>query len=276
MIKKSFGIIGKPLAHSLSPALHNFWFEKYKFSANYSLIEIEPEEIEGIIKKIRNKDLQGINVTVPYKQAVIPFLDLLIGDAKETLSVNTINLNEEGKVVGNNTDVYGLEQGFINKLNKHNIEQNKVLILGAGGVTPSVIYALFKKKIKEIYVSNRTIEKVKDIKKKFPFIKTVKWEDVEVNAENMDIIINATSLGLKNQDNFRKEFKTTKSNLVYYDVIYNPEETMMVKKFKKKKAKTYNGLEMFIYQGQKSFYLWNKINPELNNEAKQNIISKLK
>lgn len=276
MIKKSFGIIGKPLAHSLSPALHNFWFEKYKFSANYSLIEIEPEEIEGIIKKIRNKDLQGINVTVPYKQAVIPFLDLLIGDAKETLSVNTINLNEEGKVVGNNTDVYGLEQGFINKLNKHNIEQNKVLILGAGGVTPSVIYALFKKKIKEIYVSNRTIEKVKDIKKKFPFIKTVKWEDVEVNAENMDIIINATSLGLKNQDNFRKEFKTTKSNLVYYDVIYNPEETMMVKKLKKKKAKTYNGLEMFIYQGQKSFYLWNKINPELNNEAKQNIISKLK
>ena len=98
MIEKKFGIIGKPLSHSLSPILHNYWFKKYNISANYSLIEIEPSEIEGVIKKIRNNELHGINVTVPYKQFVIPFLDLIIDDAKETLSVNTISLNEEGKV----------------------------------------------------------------------------------------------------------------------------------------------------------------------------------
>ena len=146
MTDKKFGIIGKPLSHSLSPILHNFWYKKYKISANYSLIEIELKEIEQIIKKIRNRELQGINVTVPYKQAVIPFLDLLAGDAKETQSVNTISLNDEGKIVGNNTDVYGLEQGFINKINNKNLQKNKVLILGAGGVTPSIIYALKKKK----------------------------------------------------------------------------------------------------------------------------------
>ena len=275
MKKFSFGIIGKPLSHSLSPLLHNFWFKKYNVSANYSLLEITPDEIEQTIKRIRKKELQGINVTVPYKQAVIPFLDLLVGDAKETLSVNTVMLNEEGKIVGDNTDVYGLEQGFISKLKNQNLEQSKVLILGAGGVTSSVIYALSKKGIKQIFVSNRTLKKAEEIKKRFPFIEIIEWKNIEEKAKKMDILINATSLGLKNGNNFDQEFKTTKSNLVYYDIIYNPEETEIIKKFKKRNIQTINGLEMFIYQGQKSFLLWNKINPKPDKELSQTIISKL-
>ena len=275
MKKFSFGIIGKPLSHSLSPLLHNFWFKKYNVSANYSLLEITPDEIEKTIKRIKKKELQGINVTVPYKQAVIPFLDLLVGDAKETLSVNTVMLNEEGKIVGDNTDVYGFEQGFISKLKNQNLEQSKVLILGAGGVTPSVIYALSKKRIKQIFVSNRTLKKAEEIKKRFPFIEIIEWKNIEEKAEKMDILINATSLGLKNGNNFDQEFKVTKSNLVYYDIIYNPEETDIIKKLKKRNIQTFNGLEMFIYQGQKSFSLWNKINPKPDKELSQTIISKL-
>ena len=276
MIEKKFGIIGKPLSHSLSPTLHNFWFKKNKILANYSLIEIELNEIKKVIEKIKNKELHGINVTTPYKQAVIPFLDLIINEAKETLSVNTISLNDEGKVVGSNTDVYGLEHGFINKLSFKNLTQNNVLILGAGGVTPSVIYALTKKGIKKIFISNRTLKKTENVKKIFPFIEIVEWEKIEIEAKNMDIIINATSLGLKGGNEFKQEFKNIKQSLVYYDVVYNPEETMTIKKFKKRNIQTFNGLEMFIYQGQKSFSLWNNINPELNEELKQAIISKLK
>ena len=276
MTKKSFGIIGKPLSHSISPELHNFWFKKYNISADYSLLEIEQNEIEEIIKKIRNKELHGINVTVPYKQVVIPFLDLILDDAKETHSVNTISLNKDGKIVGNNTDVYGLEQGFLKRLDEKNLEQNKILILGAGGVTPSIIYALAKKGIKQITISNRTIEKAEDIKKRFPFIKIIKWENIETEVNSMNIIVNATSLGLKNSLDFTQEFKFIKNNLVYYDIIYNPRETTMIKKFKKKGIKTYNGLEMFIYQGQKSFSLWNKIKPELDEELIQTITAKIK
>jgi len=276
MTTNFFGIIGKPLSHSLSPILHNFWFKKYKIHAKYSLIEIEHNEIEGIINKIRSKELQGINVTTPYKQAVIPFLDQIIDDAKETLSVNTISLNKEGKVVGNNTDVYGLEQGFLNKLKKQNLEKNKVLVLGAGGVTASVIYALSKKGINQIFIGNRTSRKAEDIKKKFSFIEVIEWKNIERVAEKMDIIINTTSLGLENGNNFEQDFKNVKPNLIYYDIIYNPEETMMIKNFKKKLIKTYNGLEMFIYQGQKSFSLWNKTLPELDENLKNTITSKLK
>jgi shikimate dehydrogenase len=276
MIEKKFGIIGKPLSHSLSPLLHNFWFKKYNVSGYYSLIEIEPSEIEGAIKKIRNKELLGVNVTVPYKQAVIPFLDLIIDDAKETSSVNTISINKDGKIVGNNTDVYGLEQGFINKLDNQNLDQNKVLILGAGGVAPSVIYALSKKEIKQIFISNRTAKKTEGIKKKFPYVEIVDWKNIEEVAENMDVIINATSLGLKSLNNFEQKFERIKLNLVYYDIIYNPDETTMIKNFKKKGAKTFNGLEMFMYQGQKSFFIWNKIKPDIDDEVKQTIALKLK
>ena len=276
MTDKKFGIIGKPLSHSLSPILHNFWYKKYKISANYSLIEIELKEIEQIIKKIRSRELQGINVTVPYKQAVIPFLDLLAGDAKKTQSVNTISLNDEGKIVGNNTDVYGLEQGFINKINNQNLQKNKVLILGAGGVTPSIIYALERKKVKKVFISNRTLKKAEEIKQKFRFIEIIEWKDIENETGNMDIIINSTSLGLKGGANFEQGFNRIKPSLIYYDVIYNPNETTMIKMFKKKGIKTFNGLEMFIYQGQKSFLLWNEIKPESNEKLIKTIVAKLK
>ena len=276
MTTNFFGIIGKPLSHSLSPILHNFWFKKYKIPAKYSLIEIEHNEIEGIINKIRNKELKGINVTTPYKQAIIPFLDQIIDDAKETLSVNTISLNKEGKVVGNNTDVYGIEQGFIRKLTNQKLNGNKILILGAGGVTPSVIYALEKEGIKKIFISNRTLKKAEEIKKRFPFIQIIKWENVEIEAETVDIIFNPTSLGLKGGTNFEQEFQNINQNLVYCDVVYNPEETMIIKKLKKKNIQTYNGLDMFIYQGQKSFTIWNKINPELSQELKQILTTQLK
>jgi len=269
MTEKNYGIIGKPLSHSLSPLLHNFWFKKNSIKANYTLIEIEIDQISSIIDKIKKEELQGVNVTTPYKQAVIPFLDLIINDARKTSSVNTIYLNNEGRVVGENTDVYGFDYSFIKKIKDKDLLGKKILIHGAGGVTPSIIYALEKKKIKKIFKSNRTVEKAENIKKKFPFIEIVFWENINEKSHEMDIIINATSLGMKDGKNFQQTIKKFKTDLIYYDIVYNPLETTMLKNFKEKQIKVFNGLEMFLYQGQKSFYLWNKINPEINDELKK-------
>jgi shikimate dehydrogenase len=275
MTIKQYGIIGKPLSHSLSPLLHNVWFKKNKIKANYTLIEIEKNQIKDVINKIREKKLHGINVTVPYKQKVIPYLDLIINDAEKTSSINTIYLSEEDKIVGENTDVYGFEQSFINKLNNESLVEKNFLILGAGGVTSSLIYALEKKKIKKIFISNRTLQKAKNIKKIFPFIEIILWEKIFEATKEMDIIINATSLGMKNSPDFIKLIDKFKASLVYYDVIYNPLETKMLKNFKDNKIKTFNGLEMFLFQGQKSFYLWNKIIPIIDEEIKKKITSNL-
>ena len=276
MIENKYGIIGKPLSHSLSPLLHNFWFKKYNIKASYSLLEIEADQIEEVLNKIKKRELKGINVTTPYKQAVIPFLDLVINDSKKTSSVNTIYLNSENKIVGENTDVYGFDCSFIKKLEDKNLVEKSFFIVGAGGVAPSVIYALAKKNIKKIFITNRTIAKAENIKKIFPFVKIILWENINSIAQDMDIIINATSLGMKNGKDFNEVIKKFKPGVVYYDVIYNPLETTMLKNFKEKKIKTFNGLEMFLYQGQKSFYLWNKISPEIDKDLKKIIISNLR
>ena len=273
MKKKSFAIIGNPISHSLSPFLHKYWFDKYNIEASYTLLNIEERDIKNVIKRIRNKELDGINVTLPYKQKVIPFIDKLINDAKFTNSVNTIFLDETNTLIGENTDVFGLQAAYLKEITS--VENKKALVIGAGGVSPSVIFSLQKSKIKNISIVNRTHEKSIFLKKKFNFLNILEWESLEKEICKFDIIINATSLGLKNGKDFEFNFHNVKDNLIYIDTIYNPLETKTLKFLKENRKKTFNGLDMFIYQGQKSFYLWNKINPEIDDDLLNLLVSKL-
>ena len=142
MIKKTFGIIWNPIDHSLSPDLHEYWFKKYNIDAKYELFKSDEKDLKKIINKIRTKELAGVNVTLPYKQKIIPFVDNLINDAKSTNSVNTIFLNDSDVLVGENTDVFGLQAAYLKEVD--NAESKKALIIGAGGVSPSVILSLIK------------------------------------------------------------------------------------------------------------------------------------
>lgn len=273
MKKKSFAIIGNPISHSLSPVLHNYWFRKYKINAEYSLLSVSQKDLTEVIKKVRDKHLDGINITLPYKQKIIPLIDQLINDAKYTNSVNTVYLDESNCVVGENTDVFGLQAAYLKEI--ANIENKKALVIGAGGVSPSVIFSLIKSKVKNISIVNRTHDKSIFLKKKFNFINILDWKLLENELNNFDIIVNATSLGLKNGEDFNFNFENVKKNLIYIDTIYNPIETKTLKFLKENKTKTFNGLDMFIYQGQKSFYLWNKINPEIDEELINLLLSKI-
>ena len=271
---KKFGIIGNPIKHSLSPTLHNYWFEKYKIDANYSIIELENADLSSIIKKIRDKDLSGLNITLPYKKKIVPYIDILVNDAETTSSVNTIFLDEKGTLVGENTDVFGLQAAYLKEVD--DISKKKSLVIGAGGVSPSVIIALQKSGVKNISIANRTAEKCIFLKKKFKSLDIVEWPDLAAELKNFDVIINATSLGLKNGEDFSFNFDNVKESLIYIDTIYNPLETKTFKYLKEKNIEVYSGLDMFIYQGQKSFYLWNKINPEIDQKLIELLLSKLK
>ena len=148
MIKK-FGIIGNPIKHSLSPVLHNYWFKKYKIEANYSIIDVKDEsELPDIIAQIRNKEISGINVTLPYKQKIVPHIDILVNDAQNTSSVNTLYLDDQTRIVGENTDVFGLQAAYLKELD--NAVKKRALVIGAGGVSPSVLLSLQKSGVKNI------------------------------------------------------------------------------------------------------------------------------
>ena len=199
-MKKKFGIIGSPIEHSLSPILHNYWFKKYKIDAEYSTISINEEILPGIIEKIRNQELSGINVTLPYKQKIVQFVDSLVNDAESTNSVNTVYVNSSGLVVGENTDVFGLQAAYLKEVD--DLKNKKVLVIGAGGVSPSVILSLQKSGVKNISIVNRTIEKCKFLKQKFKELNILEWKSLQSEIKNFNTIINATSLGLKNGDDF--------------------------------------------------------------------------
>ena len=254
--------------------MHNYWFEKYKIEANYVLLGLEEDGLEEAISKIKSKELSGINVTLPYKQKVIKFVDRLVNDAHLTNSVNTIFLDDSNVVVGENTDVFGMQAAYLKEI--ENSESKRALVIGAGGVSPSIILSLQKSKIKDITIVNRTYDKSLFLKKKFNFLDILEWKLLEDEIKNFDIIINATSLGLKNGDDFNFNFSNTKSEVIYIDTIYNPLETKTFKYLRQEGRKVFNGLDMFIYQGQKSFYLWNKINPEIDDGLLELLNSKLK
>jgi shikimate dehydrogenase len=273
-MKKMFGIVGNPVNHSLSPLLHNYWFKKYKIDASYSIINAEEHDLANIVSKIKEKSLIGVNVTLPYKQKIINHTDKIINDAKTTGSVNTLLLDDDAMVLGENTDVYGLQAAYLKEVN--NRINKKALIIGAGGVSPSVIYSLEKSGIKSITITNRTHEKCLFLKKNFNYLNILPWNNLQSEIGSYNIIVNATSLGLKNGQDFDFDFSKCKNDAIYIDTIYNPLKTKTYKFLEKKGIKVFNGLDMFVYQGQKSFYLWNKINPEIDNDLINLLLSKLK
>ena len=257
---KKFLVIGNPIDHSLSPKLHNYWIKKNKINAIYEKQKLENSDLEKLLFQVKEKKIYGINVTVPFKNSIIPFLDELTLGAKATKSVNTIYL-ENNRIIGHNTDIGGFETSIYKS--NINLENKKILILGAGGVVPSIIYALTKMKVSEITLSNRTQEKAENLKKHFKNIKIIKWGEII----DFDMIINATTLGLKEKDKINLNFPISCKNKLFYDVIYNPKETIFLKTGKNLGNNIINGKLMFIYQALLAFDIWHKLKPDVNEEV---------
>ena len=257
---KKYLVIGNPISHSLSPKLQNYWIKNHNIDAIYEKEKLNEDELEKLFINMRNKKINGANVTVPFKKTVIPFLDKLSAEAESTRAVNTIYLKND-KLIGHNTDIDGFEIG-IKKIN-YNISNKKIFILGAGGVVPSIIYALNKMKVSEIFISNRTKKKAENLKNLFGDLKIVEWGEIP----DFDMIINATSIGLKKDDEINLDFSSIGNNKFFYDVIYNPKETNFLKTGKKLGNFTENGRLMFIYQAISAFNIWHGVRPVVNDEV---------
>ena len=256
---KKYLVIGNPIDHSLSPKLQNWWLKENNIDARYDKIKLEDHEIKNFILNIKEQKIAGCNVTVPFKKTVIPFLDKLSPEAEQTQSVNTITF-EDGDLVGHNTDIAGFDSA-IRKLN-FSVNGKKVLILGAGGVVPSIIFALKNMNVQEITISNRTKEKAENLRVLFEDLKILEWG----NLTDFHMVINATSLGLNNET-INLDFSSLGHDKLFYDVIYNPHETRFLKIGKKLGYITENGKTMFVYQALEAFKLWHKIEPKVNTDT---------
>ena len=257
---KKYLVIGNPIEHSLSPKLHNYWIKKNNIDAVYDKKQLNKVDIDNIILEVKSGKIDGINVTVPFKQSVIPFLDELTPLAKETQSVNTI-FKENNKIIGHNTDIGGFELAL--KYINYDVKDKKIFILGAGGVVPSIILSLKKMGVSKIILSNRTKKKAEDLKKIYQDIEIVDWGEIA----DFNIIINATSVGLKSDDEIKLDYTDIGPNKLFYDVIYNPKQTNFLSKAKKFGNQIENGKMMFIYQAHQAFAIWHKILPNIDEET---------
>ena len=270
--RKNFLVIGNPIKHSLSPFLHNYWFHKNKINCEYKKLETTKSSIKKILNKVRKREIEGINVTIPFKNSVIKHLDVLKGDALKTSSVNTVYLNKN-KLIGDNTDVYGFSSGVLRKV-KTKIKTAG--IIGAGGVTFSIILALIQKGVKKIYITNRTFSKLKLFKKKFKkVIYPIKWNDRYEVFADVQILINVTSLGMLGQKDLKFDFSIFDKKINVVDIVYNPENTRFLKDARINGHKTFTGLDMFIYQAQKAFYIWNGKNPKITKDIYKKLRKKI-
>lgn len=253
-------LIGHPISKSLSPEIHNYSFDKNNINAKYLAFDVAEDNLKQAIEGIRNLGIKGCNVTIPHKVNIIKYLDEIDEEAKLLGAVNTVK-NENGRLIGYNTD----GKGFTNVLKDKGIEikGKSVAILGAGGAARAISIILAKEEIKKIVVFNRTLEKaeniIKEIEDNFPKVKGVykNLEEDEFNFEDIDIIVNCTSVGMDpNLDQTPIDPSILTKDTIVCDIVYKPLETKLLKLAKEQGQTAIGGLNMLIYQGILSEEIW--------------------
>ena len=270
-LNKFAGIIGYPLSHTLSPSMHNFIYQKLGIDVEYKKWEISPNNLKSHIEKINNENFIGANITVPYKEKIVPLLDEVRNEAKFTGAVNTIVKNNN-KLIGYNTDVYGIEQTLDIKLKNDVI--NNAVIFGAGGAAKAAFFVLLQRGLNNLTIVNRTksnalkmISKFNNVNCDQTIITLNEKSQIKSACLSADLIINTTILGMKNsgyEDISPIDSTFIDSNSVIFDMVYNPTKTPLIKIALERNANIIEGLNMLVYQAIKSIELWTGIRPSFD------------
>jgi len=247
--EKLYGIIGHPLAQTLSPLLHNWGFARFGAAAAYVAFPTPPERLTAFIQAVRTLPVAGLSVTIPHKEAVMPLLDAIAPSAQGARAVNTLVWEEE-RLVGHNTDV----TGFIAPLLKRD-GLKSALVLGAGGAAKAVLAGLLQIGITDITLTNRTLERAETLAAQFG-VSAAAWEDR--GGVHADLVVNTTPMGMKGKAEEESPLPPGfwQPGQVAYDLVYNPRETLFLRQAAKGRAQVIDGLTMFAAQGVAQFKLW--------------------
>jgi len=253
---KHFAVIGNPIAHSLSPALYAKVFRDIGLNADHKALRVRSDELPTIPAKLRGGEIDGLNVTIPHKQAIIPFLDEIDEYAKAIGAVNCIS-TKNGKLKGYNTDWIGFIQS-LKQLNI-NISNRSFVVVGAGGAARALVYGLAQEKAKSIFIINRTETKAISLKNRFvdTNIQVAQWENIPKDILNSAIIVNGTSAGMSpNIDKCPVPKEYVKSGQIAVDIIYSPLWTQFRKLYNEIGAESISGMSMLVLQGLAAMDIW--------------------
>lgn len=257
-MKKLFGVIGDPIGHSMSPAMHNDAFEALEIDAHYQPFHIKAENLAIAVPGMKAIGISGFNVTVPHKTAIMSFLDEVDPLAQAIGAVNTV-VNVNNRYIGYNTD----GEGFIRGLQEEygtSVFDKRILLIGAGGAARAIYYTLSQQGAVRVDIANRTLEKAEELKSRCPYpVETavLAIQEAEKQLAEYDIIIQTTSIGMSPKVNEQPiRLENLRPDSFVSDIIYNPSETALMKEAKLRGARVQNGLRMFVYQGALAFEKW--------------------
>jgi len=259
-----YGVIGDPIAHSLSPAMHNDAFQALGLDAYYHAFHVTPDNLEAAVKGMKAIGVAGFNVTIPHKAAIMQYLDDIDPIAKTIGAVNTV-VRRSGRWIGYNTDGPGFLQALKEEIGRP-LAGDKVLVIGAGGAAKAIYYSLCREGAQQVDLSNRTKEKAEAIRNANPYpcpSQVLTLDEAEKNLGSYTLIVQTTSIGMyPKTDAQAVSLANLQPGAFVSDIIYNPFETKFLKEAKKRGARTQNGLGMFIYQGAVAFEKWTGIKPD--------------
>ena len=258
---KVTGLFGYPVEHSLSPAMHNDAFQELGLNHVYLPFSVEPDNLEEAVAGVRGLNIAGVNVTIPHKQEVIPFLDELSEEAELIGAVNTI-VNQNGTLTGHNTD----GRGFIRSLKEETdfkAAKGKALLIGAGGAARAIAFQLALEGIEELVVSDLDSAKAENLSDEIDKnldleVRAVEQEEVDDLIAELDLLVDATPVGMHPHVDVDPvvSAEVMHDELIVYDVVYNPRETVLLQAAQEAGAQAVSGLGMLLYQGVIAFEIW--------------------
>lgn len=252
-------LIGYPVSHSQSPWIHQRFLNQIKTTGRYQLIEIAPDQFETEIKKMKSMPLIGFNVTIPYKEKIMPYLDEISADAEEIGAVNTVVCHNQ-KWFGYNTDGVGLTTALKTQYPNLFQKDKSVLLLGAGGASRGIYHALLKEDFANISIANRTLSRAENVMELNVNNKpgeALSFQEAEQTLDQYDLVIQTTSVGMTpNETEQVIDLERLKQGAVVSDIVYQPFLTALLKSAKEKGARIHHGHEMLLYQAKLAFELW--------------------
>jgi shikimate dehydrogenase len=269
-MEKLYALFGCPVHHSLSPLMHNDAFQRMNIAAHYHAFHVEPEHLQDAVAGVRALGIAGLNVTIPHKTAIMALLDDIDAEARRIGAVNTI-VNENGRLIGYNTDGLGYVRALEEETNV-DIQEKRILLIGAGGAARGIYFSLIDRGAKRIDICNRTVSKAKQLIEEGDAAVSpaaFSLSEAEQRLGEYDIVINTTSVGMyPNVEQMPLSLANLKEGTIVSDIIYNPLETKWLKEARERNAIVQNGVGMFIYQGALAFEKWTGVFPDVERMKK--------
>lgn len=260
---KIAAVIGDPIAQSLSPYMHNYWLEKYEIDGIYIPLKVSKDEFPKFLKSLPELGFTGCNITIPHKETTLNLCNFISKAAKQIGAVNTVTI-KDGKIYGDNSDYFGFIENIKSEHPNFDFKDKKVLLLGAGGASRAIIFALLQEGVKEIIIANRSSDKAENLTKIFEKTKSIKWSQIDKILPNIDLLVNSTSLGMKGQDELEINLNNLNKSALVCDIVYKPLMTKLLTDAQNQGNPICTGIGMLIYQGIVGFEKWFGKKPEVD------------